>query len=120
MALPNQKSEKATGYSTVTTTSDPRSGLAEIREFTDSSNTVFGICWKGQRPEIKMAGFLGPLYSDLYRKNFNQAPRKRGQRFIIVKTADFVLKSSIHDRSRRGCAYDPHLVPAGVNPDDIK
>jgi hypothetical protein len=118
--LDTQKTEKLPLYSIALTLSDSTTGLTKVKEFRDSSDTVFGICWQGQRPQKFISGLLGPTYMERYRKAVDGAPKQKGRKFFSVKTDDFVLKTIDHGRSHRGCVYDPKLVPVGVNTNEIK
>lgn len=89
-----------------------------VREYVSSSGVVFGIAWNGLiHPDLDQ--LLGS-YAGEYEKALQQTPRKQGQRNIRLKTDRIVVEKWGHMRNLQGRAYDPALIPSGVNVDEIK
>jgi hypothetical protein len=89
-----------------------------VREYVSSSGVVFGIAWNGlTHPDLDQ--FLGSYVGE-YQKALQQTPRKLGQRSIQLKTDRIVVEKWGHMRNLQGRAYDPALIPSGVNVDEIK
>ena len=89
-----------------------------VREYISPSGTVFGIAWNGlTHPDLTL--LLGS-YADEYQKSLRQSPRKPGHRFSQIKTDRIVVEKWGYMRNLHGRAYDPSLIPSGVNVDEIK
>jgi hypothetical protein len=89
-----------------------------VREYVSPSGVVFGIAWNGLiHPDLDQ--LLGSYVGE-YQKALQQTPRKPGQRLIQLKTDRIVVEKWGHMRNLRGRAYDPALIPSGVNIDEIR
>jgi hypothetical protein len=89
-----------------------------VREYVSSSGIVFGIAWNGLiHPDLTQ--LLGS-YAGEYQKTLKQTLRVPGRRRLQVKTSRVVVEKWGHMRDLRGRAYDPALIPSGVNVDEIK
>lgn len=89
-----------------------------IREFVTPDGVVFAVAWKGMvHPDLKT--LLGG-YAEEYECARQQLPRKHGQKRARVKGDHVIVETWGHSRNLQGRAYLPSLVPAGVNPDEIR
>lgn len=89
-----------------------------VREYVSSSGVVFGIAWNGLiHPDLNQ--LLGSYVGE-YQKALLQTPRKQGHRSIQLKTDRLVVEKWGHMRNLQGRAFDPALIPSGVNVDEIK
>lgn len=89
-----------------------------VREYVSSSGVVFGIAWNGLiHPDLDQ--LLGSYVGE-YQKALQQTPRNQGRRNIRLKTDRIVVEKWGHMRNLQGRAYDPALIPSGVNVDEIK
>jgi len=89
-----------------------------VREYISPSGMVFGIAWNGlTHPDLTL--LLGSYVGE-YQKSLRQSPRKPGRKFSQIKTDRIVVEKWGHMRNLHGRAYDPSLIPPGVNVDEIK
>lgn len=89
-----------------------------VREYVSSSGVVFGIAWNGlTHPDLDQ--LLGSYVGE-YQKALQQTRRSPGHRSIQLKTDRLVVEKWGHMRNLQGRAYDPALIPSGVNVDEIK
>lgn len=89
-----------------------------VREFVSRAGIVFGIAWSGiANPDLSR--LLGK-YASEYRQAFLVAPRKHGQRHSEIRSDHLVVARWGHMRRLQGRAYDPALLPEGVNIDEIR
>jgi hypothetical protein len=94
------------------------SDVNTVREYIAPSGIVFAIAWNGvTQPDLTT--LLGS-YAEEYRQAARQAPRHQGRRSSQVKTDRVVVEKWGHMRNMQGRAYDPALIPPGVNIDEIK
>lgn len=102
------------GYSVQVMESD----ATTVREYVAPSGIVFGIAWNGMvHPDVtKLLG----TYAGEYNQALKQSPRKPGSRHQQVKTGRLVVEKWGHMRNFQGRAYDPNLLPPGVDSEDIK
>ena len=90
-----------------------------IREYVASDGRVFGVAWQG--PFIPdMQQLLGTYF-----QQFSAAAKKarqsyHGRRPLNIQEAGLVMQSSGHMHAYWGRAYDPGLVPQGVQLQDIR
>jgi hypothetical protein len=89
-----------------------------VREYVSPDGQVFGVAWLGTTvPNLHQ--LLGDYYSQ-----FDQAaaaqrtPRRRGP--LVINEPGLVVAAGGHMRAYRGKAYIPSLLPAGVQPEDIR
>lgn len=110
-----QRSAKVlSGY----TVHEIESDASSVREYMAPSGVVFGIAWNGLiHPDL--TPLLGS-YAAEYRTALKQTPRKPGRRRHQVKSERVIVEKWGHMRNLQGRAYDPALIPAGVNIDEIK
>jgi len=93
-------------------------GGTAVREYVSSSGIVFAVAWNGIRhPDL--TALLGS-YTDQYRKTLQQTPRQPGVRHLSVRTDGVVVEKWGHVRDLRGRAYAPHLIPPGLDIDEIR
>lgn len=94
------------------------SGAATVREYVNSSGVVFGLAWNGlTHPDL--SSLLGN-YANEYQEKARQHPQSFGRRSSSVNTGRVVVEKWGHMRSMKGRAYDPALLPRGMNADEIK
>lgn len=88
-----------------------------VREFLTPSGVVFAIAWKGiVTPDLTV--LLGSYTND-YKEAKKKQARKHGEKRSKVKTDRVIVETWGHMRNLQGRAYDPSLVPKGVNPDEL-
>jgi hypothetical protein len=108
-----------TQSSSLYTTSTSQLEDAIITEYLNSSRQVFAVTWVGtfHPDESKI---FGASYLDNYNQNEKLA-HIRGQRNSLqIKNSNLVVKKSGHMGDLRGKAYDPNLVPNGLDINEIK
>jgi hypothetical protein len=90
-----------------------------VREYLTSSETVFGITWRGATiPDLKQ--LLGP-YFDRYQQEAARLVRsRRGHGPLTVDLGDVIVQTGGRPRAFFGRAYLPRLVPTGVDVDSIR
>jgi hypothetical protein len=111
--LPARSAGDAGGY-TVTSTQLP-SGTV-VREFSRPDGRVFAIAWKGPHmPD--MQSWLGTYYAD-YQSAVVVVRAER--RPMEVWRPTLVAHSGGHMHAFHGRAWDPTLMPAGVDVNDIR
>jgi Protein of unknown function (DUF2844) len=87
-----------------------------VREFTTTSNTVFGVAWQGPfKPDLQQ--LLGAHFPRLVAAG--QVPHG-DHRSLRIHSSDLVIESSGRMRAFAGRAYLPDLVPAGMSLSDIR
>jgi hypothetical protein len=87
-----------------------------VREFVSPSGQVFGISWQGRaNPDLRQV--LGNYYDQVVAAG-RSAGQLRGRPFV-VQQPNLVVVMSGTMRAHFGRAYDPKLVPAQVQPEDI-
>jgi hypothetical protein len=89
-----------------------------VTEYINSSNQVFEVTWTGTfHPSMNQ--IVGSQYLRDYDQKEKSA-RVKGQRnSVTVKDTNLVIKKSGHMGNLHGRAYDPTLVPAGVNANEL-
>lgn len=94
-------------------------GSSKIREYVNRSGIVFGIAWNGMRhPELST--LLGSFYFSDYQSASAKVARMRGARASSVRGEYVIVERWGHMRNVQGHAYDPALLPAGVNANEIR
>ncbi|MGA8051299.1 MAG: DUF2844 domain-containing protein [Burkholderiales bacterium] len=90
----------------------------QVREYADSqSGLIFGVTWSGRvKPDLKQV--LGSYYFERYVDAARGSGKVRGMR--QVNQPDFVLRVSGHMRHFVGAAWIPALLPAGVDPAEVR
>jgi hypothetical protein len=87
-----------------------------IHEFVSTAGVVFAVTWKGPfMPDMRL--LLGRYFA-----TYANAPRDPASRrsYLSIRRADLVARSSGHMRAFTGLVYVPQLLPAGVDPGDLK
>jgi hypothetical protein len=93
-----------------------------IREYSNSSGIVFGVAWSGiDHPTLEP--LLGK-YSGYYRNAMKENPLQGGQRNQhSLRTEQVVVEKwalpGRFPRTLQGRAYNPSLLPQGVDPHEI-
>ncbi len=91
-----------------------------VKEFVSPQGTVFAVSWEG--PVMPNLQQLFGSYYDQYRQALveqRQGPvRRRGP--IFVQQPGLVVQSGGHMRYSMGRAYIPDLLPAGVQPQELR
>jgi Protein of unknown function (DUF2844) len=87
-----------------------------IKEYLSPSGTVFAVTWRGPRPP-DLSQLLGSYFAEYQTAVASRRPQ-RGH--LRVQSPNLVVEGSGHVRDLRGRAYDPTLLPAGVNVDEIQ
>jgi hypothetical protein len=90
-----------------------------IRQYTSSSGRVFGVSWRGPF----MPNLPDLLGSHFQRFSFaSRAVRsKAATRYrLSITDHDLVLESAGHMRDYSGRAYDPTLLPQGVDAHEVR
>lgn len=111
-------SKKENQNSSVYVTSTYKLEDATITEYINSSNQVFAISWTGRfHPDER--NILGANYLNQYKRRENRAKIKGQRNSLNLKENNLIVKKSGHMGHLNGKAYDPNLVPAGVNADAL-
>ncbi len=85
-----------------------------VHEYASRAGTVFAISWQGPLPP-DLSQLLGTYFSRYTDAASAAALARPGrQRQLSSSEPDFVVQSVAHNRSFRGKAYLPALVPEGV------
>ncbi|HST09284.1 MAG TPA: DUF2844 domain-containing protein [Terriglobales bacterium] len=114
--MASMKSIDARGY-TIQEMTTP-TGVV-IREYISPTGRVFGIAWNG--PFIPdMRQFLGSYFS-----RFSAAAKAKRENYssrhlLVIHEPTIVVESSGHMRAYSGRAYDPGLLPEGVNGNEVR
>lgn len=88
-----------------------------LREYISPSGQVFGVAWQGRaNPDLRQV--LGPYYEEMVEAS-RSAGQLRGRPFII-ELPNLVVQMSGTMRAHFGRAFDPKLLPAQVQPADIR
>ena len=95
------------------------SGSTKIREYATLSGMIFAVAWNGMtHPDLD--DLLGSYVSQ-YNTARLRTPVNAGQRHHReVNANNVVVQTWGHMRNLQGRAYDPALVPHGVDPNDLK
>ena len=93
-------------------------GSTTVREYVTASGIVFGLAWNGlTHPDL--APLLGTYAGD-YQQGLRKSTRVFGRRKHAMTSGSLVVEKWGHMRNLQGRAYDPALLPSGVNADEIK
>lgn len=94
------------------------SPASAVREYLTPAGVVFAVAWNGvSTPDLQ--ALLGS-YASTWRAEAAKLRRVPGRRFHEVKADRLVVQRWGHMRNLQGRAYDPALVPPGVNIDAIR
>jgi hypothetical protein len=90
-----------------------------IREYVNSSGTVFAVAWDGPwLPDLRQV--LGDQF-DRYQTAMQSRQRARtGRGSVVIDEQGLVVQMSGHPRAFTGRAYLPGLLPAGVQLESIR
>jgi hypothetical protein len=87
-----------------------------VRQFVNPDGKIFGVAWDGQtKPDLGQV--LGPYFA---RYTNATAGQSRTRQLRTIDQPDFVLRVSGHMRHFTGSAWVPGLVPADVDPMEVK
>lgn len=90
-----------------------------VREYVSQSGTVFAVSWRGPfMPDMRQ--LLGGYFQQYLMSAGEQRNRRMGRTPLFIDLPSLVLQSSGHMLSYFGRAYDPTLLPTGVNPDELR
>ena len=90
-----------------------------VREYVSPSGRVFGVAWQG--PFIPdMHQLLGSYFQQYSHAAKVQRESHVGRRPLNIQETDLIVQTAGHMRAYSGRAYDPGLLPAGVNANDIR
>ncbi len=94
------------------------SGLADVREYVNSSGVVYALTWNGRgHPHLK--SILGSYYKE-YKAARDKGEAQEMGRSSLTTTANVVVKLSGLRNHMGGRAYVPALVPTGVKAEALK
>ena len=90
-----------------------------VREYVSISGRVFAVSWQGPfQPDMKqILGTYFGLYSRAAKEQ-RQIRLRRSQ--LSIHEPSLVLQSAGHMRAYFGLAYDPGLLPPGVNVNELR
>ena len=87
-----------------------------VRQYANPDGIVFGVAWDGQtKPDLSQV--LGPYFT---RYTNAAAGHSMARQLRSIDQPDFVLRVSGHMRHFTGSAWVPMLVPANVDPTEVK
>jgi hypothetical protein len=93
-----------------------------VREYVSPDGKVFGVAWRGPfLPNFQQ--LLGDSYGKFAQgaQDARSGPVKHSHNApLAVEKPDLVVHSGGHMRAYVGRAYLPGMIPAGVDPKDIK
>lgn len=91
-----------------------------VREYVSrSAGRVFAITWQGPFfPELKQ--LLGTYFQQYSWAAKAQRESRVGIHPLDIREPGLVVQTAGHPRAFSGRVYDPGLLPAGVNADDIR
>ncbi|MGD9843086.1 MAG: DUF2844 domain-containing protein [Steroidobacteraceae bacterium] len=87
-----------------------------IREYVSNAGVVFAVTWQGPfQPDLTQ---LFGAYVDSYKTAARGSASSRNR--LSVSEPNLVVQAVGHMRAFSGRAYDPQLLPAGINIDEIQ
>jgi hypothetical protein len=87
-----------------------------VRQYANPDGKVFGVAWDGPtKPDLSQ--LLGPYFT---RYTNAAAGHSLVRQLRSIDQPDFVLRVSGHMRHFTGSAWVPNLVPANVDPTEVK
>jgi Protein of unknown function (DUF2844) len=115
MGFTRQVQVKATSRYRVHSVQTAPDGL-QVRQYAGPDGNIFAVVWEGPvKPDL--AQLLGSYYGR-YLTEAASAIQVRGLR--QVNRADFALRLGGHMRHFQGSAWIPSLLPAGVDPSELR
>jgi Protein of unknown function (DUF2844) len=90
-----------------------------VREFVSPAGNVFGVAWQGaSRPDLRQ--LLGAYFDSFTKAAQAQKAQRVGRGPLVIQQAGLVVEMGGHARSFSGRAYDPRMMPAGVDAAEIR
>jgi len=90
-----------------------------VKEYMSPEGKVFAVSWQGPfMPEIKL--LLGSYLDEYSSAARELRERQSGRSPLSIHTPSLVIENVGHLRAYSGRAYDPGLLPAGVNANDLR
>jgi hypothetical protein len=90
-----------------------------IREYVNSSNTVFAVAWDGPwLPDLRQV--LGDHFDHYQAAMRGRLRARTGRGQVTIDESGLVIQMSGHPRAFVGRAYLPSLLPAGVQLESIR
>lgn len=90
-----------------------------VREYVSPAGAVFAVSWQGPfQPELKQ--ILGGYFEQYCLAAKEQRVRQARRSPLNIQQPSLVFQSAGHMRAYYGRAYDPRLLPPGVNADEIR
>jgi len=90
-----------------------------VREYVSPAGRVFAVSWEGPfQPDLRqiLGSYFGQ-YSLAANEQRENQPRRSP---LKIRTPSLVFESIGHMRAYFGRAYDPRLLPPGVNADELR
>jgi hypothetical protein len=90
-----------------------------IREYVNSSGTVFAVAWDGPwLPDLRQV--LGDQFDRYQAAMQSRQHARTGRGAVVIDEQGLVVQMSGHPRAFTGRAYLPGLLPAGVQLESIR
>jgi hypothetical protein len=115
--LRDKATSTATGAYTIHELTSPVGTV--VREYVSPAGTVFAVSWQGPfTPDMKQ--ILGSYFGQYSRAAKEQREKQSRRSPLNIQTPSLVFQSFGHMRAYFGRAYDPRLLPQGVNADELR
>ena len=90
-----------------------------VREYVSASGRVFGVAWQGPfMPDMRL--ILGVYFQHFSVAAKGQRETHCNRNLLLISEPGIVVESGGHMRSYSGRAYDPGLLPEGVDENDVR
>lgn len=90
-----------------------------IKEYFSKDGVVFALSWRGvAAPDL--THFLGAYFPEYDQAAKDQLPAQRRGKSATITSSQITVRKFGHMRDIRGVATVPSLLPAGVQPEDLK
>lgn len=90
-----------------------------VREYVSTAGKVFAVSWQGPvRPDLQQ--LLGSYFQTFIQAVHAQKPSRMKRAPLVINQPGFVFAMGGHMRWIVGRAYDPTLVPANVQMEEIR
>jgi hypothetical protein len=90
-----------------------------VREYVSPAGTVFAVSWQGPfQPDMKQ--ILGSYFEQYSLAAKTQRENQPRHSPLDIHQPSLVFQSTGHMRAYFGRAYDPRLLPPGVNADELR
>jgi hypothetical protein len=107
----------ATGAYTIHELTSPLGTV--VREYISPSGRVFAVSWQGPfQPDMKQ--LLGSYFDQYSVAAKAQRENQTRRSLLNIHERSLVFQSAGHMRAYFGRAYDPRLLPPGVNADELR